>query len=139
MPAANTSLSIARTLLLLSALLHLCFGLIFIFSPSQMMEKLSIAATSPSGLIEMRTFYGGLMFAMGSFFTLGVMRRELLKPALIMLAITYLAAVLTRTYGIVRSTQVDSIIWNILTVEVIGLISAIAALTLIKKYTDHST
>ena len=133
MQSTPKSIITAKLILLLSALMHLYFGLVFIFSPVDMMNKLSIAATSSSGLIEMRTFYGGLMSAMGSFFALGVLRKEFLKPALIMLAMTYAGAVLTRSYGIAIAAQVDSIIWTVLTVEIVGLLSAILALRLIKS------
>ena len=65
-------MKLVKLILLLNGAMHLYFGLVFMFTPEDMMAQLSIAATSPDGMTEMRTFYGGLMFAMGCFFVLGI-------------------------------------------------------------------
>ena len=123
--------AVVRLILLLNALLHLYFGAVFIVSPEPMMANLSIAATSPAGLIEMRTFYGGLMFAMGCFFMLGAIKFWIAQPAVIMLILTYLAAVLTRSAGLALEPIEAPIIWQILYVEIAGLVSGLLAIKIL--------
>ena len=124
---------IARVILFVNGLLHLYFGAVFIVSPEPLMAQLSIAATSPAGLIEMRTFYGGLMFAMGCFFALGAIKTSMTTAAAIMMTMTYFAAVLTRGFGLMVEPVDDAMIWNILYIEIIGFISGLAALMLSKS------
>lgn len=129
----NLRTVIVKLVLALSALLHLYFGAVFIINPEPMMANLSIAATSPAGLIEMRTFYGGLMFAIGCFYALGVINTSITKAAVIMLTLTYAAAVLVRGYGLALEPVEDPLLWQILTIEAAGLASGLLALVLLRN------
>ena len=97
------------------------------------MASLSIAATSPDGLTEMRTFYGGLMFAMGCFFALGIFDKTITRAALLMMVLTYFAAVVVRSYGFMQSAPQTTILWNIFYVELAGLIAGLIAMYCNKK------
>ena len=120
--------TVVKLVLAVSAGIHLYFGLVFMLSPEAMMASLSIAATSPDGLTEMRTFYGGLMFAMGCFFALGIVDSTVTRAALLMMVLTYFAAVVVRSYGFAQSTPESNILWNIFYVEIAGLIGGLFAL-----------
>ncbi len=131
----NRAIKLVYLILLVNGAMHLYFGLVFMLMPEDMMALLSIAATSPDGMIEMRTFYGGLMFAMGCFFVLGLFDASITKPALLMLAITYLAAVIVRSYGLLQHSPEGAILYRIYIIELTGLASALLGLYLHRRAT----
>lgn len=126
---------LVKLILLVNGAMHLYFGLVFMFMPEDMMALLSIAATSPDGMTEMRTFYGGLMFAMGCFFILGMFDPAVSRPALLMLAMTYLAAVMVRSYGLMLHPAEGLILYRIYFIELTGLVSALLGLYLYRRAT----
>lgn len=127
-------------ILVINALIHIYFGGVFIFNPEPMMESLSIASTSPTGLVEMRTFYGGFMMAIGLYYLVSAFISGLRMPALFFAVLTYGAAICTRTYGMVVDDQLSSsILQKILIVEVAGLILSFAALLFVRKKDEVRT
>ena len=129
--------ALVKLVLAISAGIHMYFGLVFMLSPEAMMASLSIAATSPDGLTEMRTFYGGLMFAMGCFFALGIIDNTITRAALLMMVMTYLAAVVVRSYGFAQSAPQSTILWNIFYVELAGMICGLIALWCQQEVNHH--
>ena len=123
----------SQMVLVLVVLMHLYYGLSFFFTPEPWMAKLHITSTSPAGLTEMRTFYGGLMTAMGIFFVLTAFKKAWIVPGLVMMTITFAGAVAARLYGISSDGTQSKVINSILTVEIVGLLLGIIALFLIRK------
>ncbi len=110
-------------LLVINGVMHLYFGGIFIAAPEGIMADLSIAALTPAGLTEMRTFYGGLMAAIGVFFCWGAGSQKLRYGALVFMVVSYAGAVAARSIGMVVDGVADPIIVRILVIEIAGLTS----------------
>ncbi len=110
-------------LLAMNGVMHLYFGGLFIAAPQAIMADLSIAALTPAGLTEMRTFYGGLMTAIGVYFCWGAGSKKLRYGALVFLIVSYAGAVAARSFGMAVDGVSDPIIVRILVIEVAGLAS----------------
>ena len=89
----------ARIFLGLSALLWLPYGLFCFFQPSYLAEVAGVAASSPTGIIELRAMYGGLEAALGVLAGLALFRPQLLRPALVTLAFVCSGLFLARLLG----------------------------------------
>ncbi len=89
----------ARIFLGFSALLWLPYGLFCFFQPSYLAEVAGVAATSPTGTIELRAMYGGLEAALGVLAGLALFRPQLLRPALVTLAFVCSGLFLARLRG----------------------------------------
>ena len=125
---------IPQVVLLLNAVLHLYFGLVFVINPEPLMQSLSISALSPTGLVEMRTFYGGLMSAIGFFFLYGAFSSQVQKSALIFAVITYGAAIIVRSWGMATEGLLNSeILRRIWIIEFVGFLLSVATLVFSKR------
>ncbi len=92
----------ARIFLGFSALLWLPYGLFCFFQPSYLAEVAGVAASSPTGTIELRAMYGGLEAALGvlaGLAGLALFRPQLLRPALVTLAFVCSGLFLARLLG----------------------------------------
>ena len=122
-----------RLILALNGILHLYYGIVFVADPRSMMASLSLSALSPAGITEMRAFHGGLMLAMGILFFLAAIYKRFTVPGLIMMTITYAGAVAARTTGIILDQTNDTLILQILFIEIVGLILGIIGLWVVHK------
>lgn len=77
----------SRSFLGFSALLWFLYGLYCFFSPGALADGAGVAATTPTGTTELRAMYGGLQMALGVLATLGLVRSELTRTALIALGL----------------------------------------------------
>lgn len=93
-----------------------------------MMASLSLSALSPAGITEMRAFHGGLMLSMGALYFLAAFSKRYVVAGLIMMTVTYAGAVAARTTGMVLDQTNDALIFQILYVEIAGLILGLAGL-----------
>ena len=123
----------ARVILVLNGILHLYYGFVFLADPRAMMASLSLSAMNPAGITEMRAFHGGLMLAIGCLFSLAALYRRYIIAGLIMMTVTYAGAVAARTTGIMLDQTKDALIFQILYIEIAGLILGIAGLWMEKK------
>ncbi len=97
------------------------------------MDELFIAALSPAGLTEMRTFHGGLMLSLGIFFLYAAAYKAYCRAGLLLMAVTYAGAVVARALGIYMDNVESSFIWNILIAESSGLLAATVCLLLLQR------
>jgi len=121
-PPQNAPVRLARLLLLGSAGLHLYFGAAFALAPGPWMESLSIQATSPAGLVEMRAFYGGLMLALGALFAAAGLIRRALLPGVVGMTVTYLGAACVRGLAMLAAGTTESPLRELLAVEAGGAV-----------------
>ena len=82
----------ARIFLVLSAVLWLPYGLYCLLQPHSLAETAGIAATTPTGITELRAMYGGLQTAIGVLALVGAIRGSVTRAALV--------AVGTLTFGL---------------------------------------
>jgi len=123
----------ARVILALNGILHLYYGFVFLADPRAMMASLSLSALNPAGITEMRAFHGGLMLAMGCLFFLAALYKRFIIAGLIMMTVTYAGAVAARTTGIILDQTNDALIFQILYIEIAGLILGLTGLWIEKK------
>lgn len=102
------------------------------------MARLALAATAAAGITEMRAFHGGLMTALGGLFLWAALDKRWLRPGLVLMAFTYLGAVVGRSAGILIDDTADAFIRNILMTETLGLLLSVLALWLI-RHEDRDT
>jgi len=88
-----------RAFLGFSALVWFPYGLFCFFQPSYLAEVAGVAASSPTGTIEIRAMYGGLEAALGALAGLALFRPMLLRPALVTLAFVCSGLFLARLLG----------------------------------------
>lgn len=124
-----------RAILALNAAVHLYYGVVFAWDPGDMMQTLSLAATGPAGITEMRAFHGGLMIAMGCLFAAAALSREWVRAGLIMMTVTYAGAVAARTLGIVIDAATEAVLFQILAIEVAGLLLGFIGLRVVRRRT----
>ena len=122
-----------RVILALNGILHLYYGLVFICDPRAMMASLSLSAVNPAGITEMRAFHGGLMLAMGCLFSLATLYRRFVIAGLIMMIVTYVGAVAARITGIILDQTKNALIFQILYIEIAGLILGLVGLWIAKN------
>ena len=79
-----------RWFLGLSAALWLPYGLYCFFVPTSLAEAAGVVSQTPTGSTELRAMYGGLQAAIGVLAGAAVVRRGLIRPALV--ALGFLAA-----------------------------------------------
>lgn len=75
----------ARIVLGLSALVWLPYGVYCFLAPGSLADAAGVAATTPTGAIELRAMYGGLQAGIGLLCALAVARGDLVRPALLAL------------------------------------------------------
>lgn len=127
------NVALARFFLLLNAVLHLYYGVVFALHPQEMMARLSLTATSAAGITEMRAFHGGLMLALGGLFLWAALDRRWLLPGLVLMLVTYLGAVVTRSVGMLLDGTGDALIRDILLIETLALCLSILGLWLVRR------
>jgi hypothetical protein len=131
----STSLGLAawpaRAVLALSGAMHLYFGAVFAIDPLPWMQSLSLTATAPAGVAELRAFYGGLMLAMGSLFVWSAWQRAWLVSGLVWMTATYFGAAAVRAVSLARDGVSDPMLLQILTIESSGAIAGMLCLALL--------
>ena len=75
-----------RVFLAACAVIWLPYGLYCLVNPGFLREAAGIASESATGSTELRAMYGGLQAAVGALALAGCLRRDLARPALIVLA-----------------------------------------------------
>lgn len=80
---------IAKLFLGLQALLLISFGMYCLIQPQMLAETAGLEATTITGLIELRSMYGGLQISVGIFCALGIFMPGLQRTALVTLLVLF--------------------------------------------------
>jgi hypothetical protein len=75
-----------RIFLAVMAIVWLPYGLYCFLDPTALRSMAGVTAGTPTGMTELRAMYGGLQSAVGALALLATVRRDLERPALVMLA-----------------------------------------------------
>ncbi|MFW5759928.1 MAG: DUF4345 family protein [Cyclobacteriaceae bacterium] len=100
-------LTIARLFSFTAGLFCLAAGLYVLWRPIQTSSLLSYSFQSLIGLSEFLVFYGGFSIGMGFYFITGAIVRRYLEGSLFFLAVSSLAAALTRL-AIIIGNEVEA-------------------------------
>ena len=113
--------------LLISGLMYLGFGIIFIINPS-FLENAYIFSNHPTGLMEIRAFYGGLEIGLGLILLYSIKTdRSLQKAALCLLSSILFFTILGRVIGVFLDGIEGYYLWIALIIEIPILIASILA------------
>ena len=108
-------------LLAIAALIFLGIGVLYTVAPTALVAVFVDGARgSADARIEIRAAYGGIEFAIGAFFALGLFRAELLKPAVLCACLVSFGAGIARGFGMIVEGQVPGMhaLWGGL--EILG-------------------
>ena len=94
--------------LVLAGLGFLGFGLWLLFDPVGGLASVGIAGTTAAGVVELRSFYGGLEVGLGLFLLICSARPDWRVPGLWLVLLVNLAIGLTRLYGIGDSGEFNN-------------------------------
>jgi hypothetical protein len=92
---------VTRLFLGFSALVWLPYGLFCAVQPTYLAHAAGVIASSPTALTEIRAMYGGLEVGIGALCLCALLRRPLVRPALLMLCFVCAGLGLTRLAGLV--------------------------------------
>lgn len=121
--ARRRSTTFGNTLLWITAVAFVGFGLGFIAAPDYLADLVTGAAPStPSGAIDMRATYGGPALGLGIFFALAAAQQRWLRPALLtsMLVVACIAA--GRIVGIAIDGEPNGFMVTFLVLEVASVV-----------------
>jgi hypothetical protein len=91
----------ARIFLATMAIVWLPYGLYCFLDPGALRALAGVAASTPTGLTELRAMYGGLQSAIGALALLATVRPSLERPAIVMLAALLPGLAAARLLGVV--------------------------------------
>ncbi len=90
-----------RVLLAVQALLLVGFGVAYFVRPHEMANLSGMLLMEAAAITDVRAYYGGLQIGLGLWLGLALLRRELVRPALMLLVMLYSALLLGRLGGLV--------------------------------------
>ena len=90
-----------RIFLAVMAIVWLPYGLYCFLDPTALRTMAGLTATTPTALTELRAMYGGLQSAIGALALLATVRRDLERPALVMLGSLLPGLAAARLLGLV--------------------------------------
>lgn len=120
----------ARIVLGLGALMYGLLGLLFLFVPKRLEEKLGLRYDSPAAITEIRAFYGGLELGLAVFLVYCIAQPAALRPGLWALVLVALGSALGRAFGLVMDGKSESFTVTYLIFEVLTGLLGLAALML---------
>jgi hypothetical protein len=116
-------MSLPRTMLALTAVGFLGFGLAFTFRPDQMAALIEIALPSATARVDFAATYGGFELGVGAFLLYCARRPGWLEPGLLAATLALSGFAMIRLLGIAASGgQVRSAIYGALALETLGVL-----------------
>ena len=112
---------IAKISVILTALIFLAIGIIFLVDPIYWASSLDISLPSTTAIIDLRATYGGCMFAIAVFMFYCLKDSVFLKAGLIFQIICYAGFGLSRFAGILIDGQPKPIMYYLLAAEIFGV------------------
>jgi hypothetical protein len=125
MSESGGRIRLARTSLVLTALVFFVFGLLFLASP-KMIEIMGVSLDTPTARTEIRGFYGGMELGL-AFFFITTLRKQWLRPGLICQMASLGGLALGRVVGVLVDGSPDLSIWLLTSVETAGALFGLIA------------
>jgi hypothetical protein len=98
----------SATFLAVSAAVWIPYGLFCLANPGYLAEAAGVAATSPTGSIELRAMYGGLQAGIGALALTALWREPLRRSALAALAFLCAGLASARLLGVVLDAELSA-------------------------------
>ena len=124
---------IAKISLILTAIVYLAIGIIFLVDPIYWASSLDISLPTPTAIIDLRATYGGYMFAIAVFLFYCLRNSELMKVGLIFQVISFAGFGLSRFAGILIGGHPRAIMYYLLIAEILGFALGIFGLWQLSK------
>jgi len=134
-------MGLIRTVLVLSGLAFLGFGVAFLVNPDPLAQAMKIRLVDPRAYAELRAMYGGLEVGLGLFFIVSAGRTRWMRAALGAQVLTFLGLAGGRLVGILMMPRSDSLMLLFLGIELvaglIGLITFLRVKTVLLHTVNH--
>lgn len=121
-------MTLARLLLLASAVIFIGVGAIFLFLPESFAHVLEITAPTAMARMDLRATYGGLELGFGIFLVICVVKRPWIRPGLVALALATGGFAFGRLVGLIAEGTINSLMLMCLVAEVIVTAGSLLAL-----------
>lgn len=126
-------MKLAKFSLILTALVYLAIGIIFLVDPVYWASSLDISLPTKTAIIDLRATYGGCMLALGVFFLYSIKSRLFIRTGLVLQALTFAGFGLSRAAGIFIDGTPRPIMFYLLIAEICGFGLAVYCLWQIGK------
>ncbi len=126
-------MKLAKLSLILTALVYLVIGIMFLSSPIYWAASVDISLPTTTAIIDLQATYGGCMLAIGVFFLYCVKDNKLISAGLILQAISLAGFAIGRIVGIAIYGMPRPIMFYLLAAEISGVALAIYCLSQIKE------
>jgi hypothetical protein len=114
----------------LNAFVFIGYGLACLVSPAIVADAAGLQPTTGDGTVELRAMYGGLQAAVGMLALAALLRAELQRSVLLVLAFLFFGLASARMIGallaVSDSMSVGSYTWGALSFELVCLVAAVA-------------
>ena len=90
----------ARVVLSIQIAALLVLGLAYFIRPEEMASFSGALLMGSAAVTEVRAYYGGLQLGLAAYLAMALLRQDLLRPALILLALLYSVLALARAAGL---------------------------------------
>ena len=94
-----------------NAVIWMAFGPVFYFAPETFAGYLDIALQSPTALADFRAMYGGIPLGVGVFMVMGLIRKEWMEPALMVILLGTTGLLVGRLLTLVDTGGVSGLIY----------------------------
>lgn len=118
----------AKILLLLYGVVTAAFGVWAVALPQSLAGVLNYSLLTPGAVTELRAFYGGLELALGAYWLLAALRRDLVSAGLLSMILVWGFVAASRLLGFAVDGAVTTPSIVALATEVAGCVLAAAAL-----------
>jgi len=98
----------ARIYLRIAGALTLVFGLLYLWVPATLTDPAGFGDIGPGGVTDIRATYGGFQLGLGAFLLWAASSPQLLRPALVLMALSIGAVGLSRFLGLVLDGSLNS-------------------------------
>ena len=98
----------ARTYLIIAGLMWVAYGLYLLAAPQALAPTAGVAATSVTGLIELRAMYGGLEIAVGAFALAAAWLPAMLRSGLLAMGLACAGLGITRLLSATAAGEFSS-------------------------------
>ena len=113
-------MTLARSLLWLSALVFAAIGVLFLVAPVTWARVVEISLPTAMARTDLRATYGGFDLAFGAFLAICAMNPAWFRPGLLGTGLVLLGFGLSRLLGIVLEGEGHRLMWTFLLLELAG-------------------
>ena len=126
-------MKLAKISVVITALVYLIIGLMFLTVPNYWVSDIDIVLNSPTAVMDVRATYGGCMFAIGVFLVYWSTDLKNIRIGLIFQAISLAGFAFGRVLGFFVDGIPKPIMFYLLLAEISGIILAVYCLRHIEK------